>query len=58
MAIQWAALGAFISVTASSCALLIHAIQDSKCKVIKCGCISCIRDVSHQETPNTISGEE
>jgi hypothetical protein len=42
---EWAAAATFISVCASSCAVLIHSIQQSRCTHINACCVSCDRDV-------------
>lgn len=45
MSFEWAAAATFISVCASSCAVLIHAIQQSRCTHINACCVSCDRNV-------------
>jgi len=53
---EWVALGGFISIVASSCALIIRQIEQSRCSHIRlCGkCIDCDRKVieNHNEKNN------
>jgi hypothetical protein len=45
MAFEYAAAATFISVLGTTVAMLIHAIQDSRCTKINACCVSCDRDV-------------
>ena len=49
-------LGVFIGIIASSCVLLVGAIQKSKCKEISFCPPKCIRDPTIQNTPPTPTG--
>lgn len=48
---EWVALGGFISIVASSCALIIRQIEQSRCSHIRlCGkCIDCDRIIKDDE---------
>lgn len=54
---EWVALGGFISIVASSCALIIRQIEQSRCSHIKmCGCIDCDRII--QENEKNVNNQE
>ena len=47
---EWVALGGFVSIVASSCALIIRQIEQSRCSHIRmCGCIDCDRKVIEED---------
>ena len=60
MVFQWAAAATFVSVVASSLAVLIHAVQDSRCTRIGCCCdlVACDRVPHEERTPEPITAPE
>ena len=47
-----AELASFIGVVCGACALLVRQIQKSRCKLMKCFCFHCERDVPPAEIEN------
>ena len=40
---EWIALGGFVTICASACALVIKQVEPSWCTNIECGCLKCQR---------------
>ena len=48
---EWTEIGMFTSVVAASIAAILGMTMKSRCNTIKCGCISCERDVLPPDQP-------
>jgi len=48
---NWSELSLFVGAVSASIASLVIAIQKSKCTVIECGCVHCLRDVNPPPPP-------
>ena len=55
---DWLQLGAFISVVASSCALIIKQLENSRCTKINLCCLKCDRHVPPSMPDKTGEPEE
>ena len=53
---DWLQLGAFISVVASSCALIIKQLENSRCTKINLCCLKCDRHIPPEKPEKTEEG--
>jgi len=49
--VQWTEIGMFVSVVAASIVAILGMTMKSRCNTIKCGCITCERDVLPPDEP-------
>ena len=48
---EWTEIGMFVSVVAASIVAILGMTMKSRCNTIKCGCVSCEREVLPPEEP-------